>query len=185
MKNFCLLVVILLSPILYFSQETIPLDKLTLRHIKGMNSIDLLGGFGNFNKEDTISSFTLGVYFSRYLKNDLILSVGASYENGKINLTNFTSSGLCAIVYYTLGDAEERVFLNAGVGVHSSLENYKNTYLKINEDKVASGPFASALVEIFPINRLAILARFDQIYTIGSKLGNWHYNLQGGLRFIL
>lgn len=161
------------------AQEELQDDPLLkLRHIKGMMGIDAVYGWANFG-----TFYEVG--FSNDFSNKLIGRVGINYEEGKIVTSEYKASRLLAECIYTFGDLGEIAYFNIAMGGFGGYELAQNDEMNISENSFIYGLRGGAVVEIFITNRLVLLIQGFQYATIKSKFGSLHYQIGGGLRFLI
>jgi hypothetical protein len=150
---------------------------LAVKHIKGLMSID-----GYFK----VTNFTVGsrLNFSHYIKRDWYLSYGAEFENGSIGLTDYLSFGANTLSGYSVWNYDNMVYLNLLGSAHLGYE-----LLSIEENsKVEQGLLYEAGIgaeaEFFIIPKLCLSAIFNQRLYSNSKLGNFYYMGEFGIKYI-
>ena len=151
---------------------------LHLRHMAGINAIELTGGTTLFGKEMALNAYG-------YKNEAFMTTLGLRVEDGLIVKTKFQSSLVYAGLNYTLFHFRDKCFLNAGGGVILGDEKYNNEVFKAITSTIDYGFLAEINAEFYLTNRCAFVFAMDEIFDYGSLLGQFHYTINAGLRIYM
>lgn len=168
-----------------------------LRHVKGSIGIDASVAYAHYG-----TAYQLG--YIQYFNEKHSLSIMANYERGIIRDVdkNATTSGnnekylnsiaphyedlLANVLYgYTVYAIKDKVFFNLKAGGLVGMSKFVNPKTEIISANFNYGVVAGAEAEIYLVNRLAVIAYFNEQYTFKNIFGKIHYQLGGGLRFFV
>ncbi len=100
-------------------------------------------------------------------------------------MTDYKDYNLMFSGQYTLLHLRDFIYLNARLGLLAGFESVNNEDLAINESYFVYGVFAGPEVEIFIIDKMALIFDVNQQYNFKSKLGTLHYQIGGGIRLLI
>ncbi len=159
-------------------------EMLTLRHIKGIRSVDFTGGVGQncVNGE---------LRYAKFLSSNIFIQLAGNFEKTKFSLSTLTDYTLKASACYSLFKVGENVFINCEGGLFGGFERneeYKSedrSFNYLTQNKFVWGGFIGGNIEIYLNSNVALIGHFQQHYINSSDFGTLKYQINGGFRFIL
>lgn len=186
MKKLLLILSGLLLTTLSFSQGLV--------HVKGQNVLDLRYFHAGNGK-----AYEIG--YARFLRDDFVFKSGLNYEKGKypFNFTNPLNSTDMTVYNtsyknYTLKLGAEKTvypilngkgFFNIQLPIFASINTFENIELQSKENKFVYGTGLGVGFEIYFIGRFGIVIDAQQFVSPNNPFGKYHYNVGGGLRYII
>ena len=177
-KYFLSVLFLVLSFLIVKGQEQDEKVRLKLRHLKGVQGIDLGCGITKFS-----SYYQFSYYY--FFSDKYFIKPTLSYETGKIGLTNYNEYSLFVSFERCFVKLKDFVFINGGLAPVPQLQNTQNDVLLKNETFFPLGVSADINVELFVLNKLALFGSFNEIYSPKDKFGNFRYMVGGGIKIDL
>ena len=152
--------------------------RLKLRHLKGVQGIDIGGGITKFS-----NYYQFSYYY--FFSDKYFIKPSLSYEVGKIGLTNYNEYSLMVSFERCFVKFRDFVFINGGLAPVPQIQNTQNDVLEKSGTFFPLGVSADVNVELFVLNKVALFGSFNEIYTPKDKFGNFRYMLGGGIKIDL
>lgn len=181
-----LILVITLTSLNSISQTSLEIDenskfklwlKTTQNHKKGMKSI---GGFIGGTKYSIPQFYSVeGSYF---ITDKYQLGLGLSYDFGLIGMQEYTDMFMNINNTLTLLKYKKALYLNARLGLRGGLQNTIEVNQNTEFKSFIYGASIGVEVEYF-IGSIGLSLQFNEISTLNTIFGNFHYNLSGGLKY--
>jgi hypothetical protein len=180
MKKFLLAFTGLLIASLSYSQGLV--------HVKGQNALDLRYFHAGNGK-----AYELG--YARFLRDDFVFKTGLNYEKGK-HPFNFPDFAVYNTSYqnYTLKLGAEKTvypilngkgFFNIQLPLFASINTFDNLEFQSKENKFVYGGGLGVGFEIYFLSRFGLVIDAQQFVSPNNPFGKFHYNVGGGLRYII
>jgi len=153
------------------------MPRLTVKHIKGLKSIDIYySGTKNSN----------GVQggFSHFIYKDIYLQYSGKYEKGTIGYTFFEHISGSVMGNYSLYNIKNMVYFNVLVSGHIG---YEMLLMTENRQPAFGMTYEGAVgteVEIFVLPNVVLSGVFSQKVYSSSLLGSSYYEGKVGLKYI-
>jgi hypothetical protein len=151
-----------------------------LNHRKGVSNLSLrMGG----TKYSNFGYYTFE--YNKFITNKISIGVGPVLDFGLIeNNIKYFDGTLNAVGSYTIYDLKDKLFLNGIVNVRAGLQNSTNRVYNESKTSFIYGGSFGFEVEYF-IGKIGITAQIQEIFTLNSPLGFWHYTGNVGLKYVL
>ncbi|MEM6734657.1 MAG: hypothetical protein AAF620_01185 [Bacteroidota bacterium] len=154
-----------------------------IRHVKGIKSVDVLYGFNKYGNSVNIgfvNYFSEKIYgkvnlFNAELTQEVVVS-----ETRTLDL-DFQRLGVDILGAYTGINFNEVVFINGIGGLTLTYNQFKDSEVDF-DSKIKPGIAGGVEIEVFPIDRIAIISNFIQKYTLGEEYSDTRYYINFGLR---
>ena len=152
--------------------------KLKLRHLKGVQGIDLSTGVTKFS-----NYYQFSYYY--FISDKYFIKPSLSYEVGKIGLTNYNEFSLFLSFERCFVKLRDFIFINGGLAPVAQFQQTQNDVLQKSGTFFPLGVSADVNVELFVFNKVALFGSFNEIYTPKDKFGNFRYMMGGGIKIDL
>ena len=151
-----------------------------LNHREGVSNLSLrMGG----TKYSNFGYYTFE--YNKFITNKISVGVGPVLDFGLIeNNVKYFDGTLNAIGSYTLYDLKDKLFLNGIVNVRAGLQNSKNVYYNESVTKFIYGGSFGFEIEYF-FGKIGVTTQIQEIFTLNSPLGMWHYTGNLGIKYLL
>lgn len=148
---------------------------LKLRHIKGVQGMDIGGGitkFGNYYQASYI----------HFLKDKFFIRPSLSFETGKIGMTKYDEYSLFVAFNKDVFVFREFFFLSVGLAPAIQMQNTSNEIVKLDKFYYPLGVMADITLELFVFNKVTLAATATEIYSPKDKFGAFRYLMGGGVK---